>query len=85
MQANDTRNQHFLTQVEQRLNASNPQAERSNLRIYSFKLIDRTNYLLELENPNGKLIGKNLSLFDLFSFDVLDNTNLRLNFESMYQ
>jgi hypothetical protein len=84
MQANDTRNQHFLTQGEQRLNASNPQADVSNLRIYSFKLVDRENYLIKLENPKGRPIGKNLSLFDLFSFDVLDDSALRLNFESLF-
>lgn len=84
MRANDTRNQHFLTQGEQRLNALNPQAASNNLRIYSFKLVDRENYLLEPESPRGRPIGSNLSLFDLFSFDVLDDSNLRLNFESLF-
>jgi hypothetical protein len=84
MRPNDARNQHFLTQGEQRLNALNPQADPSNLRIYSFKIVDRENYTLALENPRGKPIGKNLSLFDLFSFDVLGDSNLRLNFESLF-
>lgn len=84
MRANDTRNQHFLTQGEQRLNAVNPQADPSNLRIYSFKLVDRENYLLELENPKGRPIVNNLSLFDLFSFDVLEDSSLRFNFESLF-
>lgn len=84
MRANDTRNQHFLTQGEQRLNALNPQADTRNLRIYSFKLVDRENYRLKLESPKGRPIGKNLSLFDLFSFDVLDNSSLRLNLESLF-
>jgi hypothetical protein len=35
MLENDTRNQHFLTRVEQKLNALNPQAADRNLRIYS--------------------------------------------------
>jgi hypothetical protein len=85
MQPNDTRNQHFLTQGEQRLNALNPLADANNLRIYSFKLVDRANYLLELDNPNGRPIGKNLSLPDLFSFDVLDDSSLRHNFELPFQ
>jgi hypothetical protein len=84
MRANDTRNQHFLTRGEQRLNALNPQADPSNLRIYSFKIVDRENYALALEYPKGRPIGKNLSLFDLFSFDVLDDSSLRLNFESLF-
>ena len=84
MLENDTRNQHFLTQGEQRLNALNPQADPSNLRIYSFTVVDRENYTLALESPNGRPIGSNLSLFDLFSFDVPGNSRLRLNFESLF-
>jgi hypothetical protein len=82
--ANDTRNQHFLTRVEQKLNALNPQADARNLRIYSFEVVDRENYMLSLESPNGKPIGSNLSLFDLFSFDVPGNSRLRLNFEALF-
>lgn len=85
MLKNDTRNQHFLPKVEQKLNALNPLAANRNLRIYSFRLIDRENYILELENPKGRSIDGNLSLFDLFSFDVLDDGDLRLNFEALFQ
>lgn len=85
MLENETRNQHFLTQGEQRLNALNPQADPSNLRIYSFTVVDRKNYTLALESPNGRPIGSNLSLFDLFSFDVPGNSRMRLNFESLFQ
>ena len=84
MLENDTRRQHFLTQGEQRLNALNPQADPRNLRIYSFKIVERENYTLELESPNGRLIDSNLSLFDLFSFDVPGNSQLRLNFEALF-
>ena len=84
MLENDTRNQHFLTQGEQRLNALNPQADPSNLRIYSFTVVDRENYILALESSNGRPIGTNLSLFDLFSFDVPGNSRLRHNFESLF-
>ena len=82
--ANGTRNQHFLTQGEQRLNALNPQAEAGNLRIYSFTVDDRDNYKLVLEQARGRSIGKNLSLFDLFSFDVLEDGKLRHNFETLF-
>jgi hypothetical protein len=41
-------------------------------------------YILALENPNGRPIGSNLSLFDLFSFDVPGNSRLRLNLESLF-
>lgn len=85
MLENDTRNQHFLPRVEQKLNALNPQAETKNLRIYSFRLADRESYSLALECPNGRSIGSNLSLFDLFSFDVSGDSRLRMNFESLFQ
>jgi hypothetical protein len=84
MLENDTRNQHFLTRAEQKLNAMNPQAGARKLRIYSFEVVDRENYTLELESQNGRLIGSNLSLFDLFSFDVSGGSRLRLNFESLF-
>ncbi len=85
MQANDTRNQHFLTRVEQKLNALNPNADKRNFRIYSFEVVDRENYVLSLESRNGRPIGSNLSLFDLFSFEVPGNSRLRLNFESLFR
>jgi hypothetical protein len=84
MHANKTRNQHFLAQGEQRLNALNPEADPSNQRIYSFKVVDRETYTLALENPRGRPIAGNLSLFDLFSFDVPGDSRLRLNFETLF-
>ena len=84
MLENATRNQHFVTQGEQRLNALNPQADPSNQRIYSFEVIDRESYTLALESSIGRPIGSNLSLFDLFSFDVPGDNRLRLNFESLF-
>src|SRR3954469_23962511 len=85
MMENETRNQHFLPRVEQKLNALNPNAKNKNLRIYSFKVLDRENYSLTLESENGKPINNNLSLFDLFSFDVSGDSRLRMNFESLFQ
>ena len=84
MLENDTRNQHFVTQGEQRLNALNPRADPENQRIYSFEVVDRENYTLALESPNGRPIGSNLSLFDLFSFDIPGDSRLRLNFEALF-
>ena len=84
MLENDTRNQHFVSQGEQRLNALNPQADPRNMRIYSFTVVDREKYTLALESPNGTLISKSLSLDDIFSFDVPGGSKLRLNFESLF-
>jgi hypothetical protein len=85
MLENDTRNQHFVTQGEQRLNALNPPANPKRQRIYSFVVVDRENYKLALENAAGRPISKTLSLFDLFSFDVSGESRLRLNFETQFQ
>jgi hypothetical protein len=71
--------------VEQKLNALNPNADPRNLRIYSFEIVDRENYRLALESAKGRPIGSNLSLFDLFSFDVPGTNPLRLNFEKLFQ
>lgn len=84
MLENETRNQHYLTRVEQKLNAMNPQARPDNQRIYSFEVIDRENYGLALEGQNGRPIGSNLSLPDLFTFDVPGGSRLRHNFESLF-
>ena len=85
---NNKKNHHFLSSVEQKLNAKNPNARSNNLKIYSFRLIDRERYLIELENPNGKSIYNNMSLFDLFSFDVLEvqeGRNIRANLEALFE
>jgi hypothetical protein len=81
--ANPTANQHYVSQTEQRLNAINPGAKSENQRIYSFSLVDRKNFALSLESPNGRLISQSLSLRDVFSFDVLSNRT-RQNFEDIF-
>ncbi|MGD0142024.1 MAG: hypothetical protein ABSC92_02585 [Rhizomicrobium sp.] len=82
--SNNTRNQHFLTRVEQKLNARNPNALPENAKIYSFRVVDRTARALQLEDPNGRSIRSNLSALDLFSFDVDDGSDLRSNFETLF-
>lgn len=84
MSQNNTRNQHFLSQVEQRLNALNPQARADNQRIYSFEVVNRDEYIIALETQNGRPIGSNLSFFDLFSFDVPGGSPARRNFEALF-
>jgi hypothetical protein len=60
-------------------------AEARNRQIYSFEVVDRENCKLALENPIGRPIGKSLSRFDLFSFDVPGESRLRLSFESLFR
>jgi hypothetical protein len=82
---NNTRNQHYLSQAEQRLNAANPNASRSNLRIYSFKVEDRDGYKIALESTKGRAIDSNLSMLDLFTFDTTHDKRLRHNLEGFFQ
>jgi hypothetical protein len=81
---NATKQQHFISQMEQRLNASNPAANPENQRIYEFKVVDREQHVLELTDVRGKSIAKTLSMFDLFSFDVDKKSDTRANFEAVF-
>lgn len=79
-----TKNQHFVPQVEQRLNAINPKARNENQKIYSFSIRDRNSYAVSIDSEKGVKISKNLSLNDLFSFDVLGEESSRYNFEKLF-
>ncbi len=85
MQQNDSANQHYVSQVEQRLNSLNPHAALRNRRIYCFTLVDRESFALSLDSFQGRLISKNLALRDLFSFDVIRDNTSRFNFETLFQ
>jgi hypothetical protein len=85
MKHNDTANQHYVSQVEQRLNSLNPNASQLNQRIYSFTLTERETFTLSLDSTRGRSISKNLVLRDLFSFDVIRGKASRLNFEALFQ
>jgi hypothetical protein len=82
---NETINQHFISGVEQRLNASNPAASPQKQRIFEFEIADRDARILRLRNERGRTIGSNLSIFDLFSFDVGPDPRIRANFEDLFQ
>ena len=81
---NSTRNQHFVSQAEQRLNSINPSAKVSNQRIYAFSLVDRDLSTIRLASQRGTKISNTLNVSDLFSFDVVDRAN-RHNFEQLFQ
>jgi hypothetical protein len=80
---NKTKNQHFISQAEQRLNAINPEAKFENQKLYAFSLTDRENYGTQIVNPTGSKIVNNLSETDLFTFNIADK-NIRGNFESLF-
>lgn len=78
-----TRNQHYLSQVEQRFNTSTPQASTKNQRIYEFDVLGRFEKA-ELGEPKNPRIHATLALNDVFSFDVAPKANLRHNFEALF-
>lgn len=83
---NKTKNQHFLSQSEQRLNASNPiPSDHKNARIFEFNVIDRENFKIEPCSKKGRPIRKSLSFIDLFSFDIPSNGDDRYNFEDLFK
>lgn len=79
-----TKNQHFVPQVEQRLNVINPEARNENQKIYSFSIRDRNSYAVSIDSEKGVKISKNLRLNYLFSFDVLGEEGSRYNFEKLF-
>lgn len=80
---NETRNQHFISQVEQKLNCINPSLPREKRRIYKFKIDDREELTFNLVNPLGVKIENNLSFNDLYTFDVFSDRT-RNNFEAYF-
>ena len=74
-----------MPRVEQKLNALSPWAKNTNLRFYSFRLLERNTYSIAPEEPKGRSIDRNLSLFNLFSFDVSRDRCVRANLESLFQ
>lgn len=74
-----TKNQHYLSQVEQRLNS----IDGAGKKIYTFILQDRETCTVELKDKKGTGIASNLSFTDLYTFDFLDE-GMRKNFESAF-
>lgn len=80
-----TKNQHYVSQAEQRLNAINPGDNKKHQKIYVFNLKDRENHSLCLNSDEGSKIEKTLSLDDLYSFDILGKEAERYNFEKLFK
>lgn len=81
---NKTENQHYIAQVEQKLNSINPNAERNKRRIYEFKVKNKNNSVVKITRENGVKIEDNLSYDDLYTFNFLER-RVRENFESFFQ
>ncbi|WP_299185800.1 hypothetical protein [uncultured Psychrobacter sp.] len=81
----ETKEQHFLSQVEQRFNSINRNANKENQRIYSFSLKNRDSYIVSMDSKKGINISNNLQILHLFSFDVLEECAYRYNFENLFE
>lgn len=78
-----TKNQHYIPQVEQRLNAIDKLASPKKQKIFEFICKNHEEQIISLNNKKGVAISSTLSMNDLFSFDVLDNST-RHNFEKLF-
>ena len=81
---NNTRNQHYISQCEQKFNSINPENGRSQRKIYSFSIKNSESFDLILDDPFGTKIENNLSSKDLYTFKELDSEN-RYNFELFFR
>ncbi|MNK97397.1 hypothetical protein D3C87_1177290 [compost metagenome] len=80
---NATKNQHFISQSEQRSNCIDESVSKDKRRIFKFSIVDREEHSIRLDGLDGVKIKKNLSFSDLFSFDVQD-VSLRKNLETFF-
>lgn len=80
---NKTRNQHYISQVEQKLNCINSSIAKEKRRIYQFESLNRESQEYKLGNENGVKIEKNLSFDDLYSLEIFDDAT-RDNFEQYF-
>lgn len=78
---NNKKNHHFISQVEQRWNASSDFSDASKARICRFKILDKNNF--ELEEPTRPLIKLTSAKEDLFTLDFFDS-GTRLNLEKFF-
>lgn len=80
---NKTRNQHYVSQVEQKQNSIDPLVDRTKRRIFEFEILDREQHSFKLTDENGVKVEKNLSMNDLYSLEILDDAT-RDNFEHFF-
>lgn len=78
---NTTRNHHFISQVEQRWNASSNQDNPSLARICKYKIVDKSSF--ELEATNRPLIKNTSAKDDLYTLELFESGK-RLNLEKFF-
>jgi len=82
MKVNITKNQHYISRVEQKLNSCTPKAHPSYRKIYKFKIENRDNF--EVSFVDEVNIKDNLCDNDLFTYQFIDEKR-RANFESFFE
>lgn len=80
---NKTRNQHYIAQVEQKLNCIDNSVPKPKRRIYEFEILDHSHQEFKLTNQQGVKITNNLSFNDLYTLEVFED-GTRDNFESFF-
>lgn len=84
MEKSNARNHHYISQVEQRLNAIDRSAVQHNQRIYKFKIVDAETKVVALTDPTGTKIEKNLAVRDLYALRMLEGGGQH-NLEAAFQ
>lgn len=80
---NVVKNQHFISQVEQRFNAIDSKEPKQKQRIFEYKVNHESQGGYEFSQPSGVKISKNLSWNDLYTYEYFDQS-LRHNLEIFF-
>lgn len=80
---NETRNQHYVSQVEQKLNCIDLSVDKKKRRIYKFESLNRDAQEYKICVEDGVKIEKNLTFNDLYSLEIFDD-GTRDNFEKYF-
>lgn len=78
---NTTRNHHFISQVEQRWNASSNHDNPSLARICKYEIVDKSSF--ELQATNRPLIKNTSAKDDLYTLELFESGE-RLNLEKFF-
>lgn len=81
---NKTKNQHYLSQCEQRFNAIDGAVKKGNCRIYQFEIKNKKTQEFDVVDNNGIKIEKNLAFDDLYTFFIKED-GIRGNFEAFFK
>lgn len=84
MERSKARNHHYISQVEQRLNAIDKSVSSENQRIFKFEVVDAESKIIKNLDLAGKKIEKNLAIKDLYALKMLEGGGQE-NLEAAFQ